>query len=1019
MDPAIYNERWVLSRRDWSGQYATHWTITPTSQEGDVDVVVPDDVDCVPLYPLRYGLTEESCRVDSLGNLSVAEYPGGPEGKTYGLRLLRPRSIVYLFYMDGDELQHLVYQVTEDVCFSPLPQELAAKAAEKSEFGDQDDFLFPMGAVITPWLPAPKIEVTNTIYLMVTDTLLTTETIDSLTGRLDELSGQVLTRVRTDQLAEGQRDVLPISGTLDDGRYVPEMQGELHYIRNPANLSWSESRPEAPNGSLAVSTLNRFFKRFNGEREDIEPLAVVLHDPVGVMSELNHRLATQLTALSEYCRDNARKLRVKEMIERLGDARYSELYDRHLKIGVDEDIREAVREQTGVDLSPEVVADAQGQLARNQRLSNYRAQEAGAFEQEFQQRLKELAQQVETAAAEQWNDWQGLQERYHAMLELYDETDDTNYLDLRVVVAHTLTGLFHDEQGQEYLKAQLDGERPLVNSLFYRALLGHPLVEAYVSEDATTAKKRFDEALAEPQLPMSLGNAQIRTLVDNSVGEALSRLQRVLNQLPDDAASAQLGMVVTALTRPASGAATTFWPSSWRAMLEILFGEAVIPEQVPASKVGSWFAHVAGGSTHQAFRPTEAANDPLYLLRTQKLDVDGSSQYTPLKAALKAHVHFWHGAKGFLGGLGMWASLDSVGKAIRQWGDKDGQALANSLNLGSAMLAVGASGTGLLAAGAGWSRDVRMVEQGREASRRAAQVADRVGNWAIAFAAASALLASTYDYILSREESGDARTLTLTGSLMKFGQTGVGAAHLLGKARSFNRVMGTAVEMSGNTLLTRGIQAGSSAALRVTAISASTVGWVILGLDALYTGIRAWHDQVVAEQKFTDWIGRSYWGTGNNSDGYPLQDVFGQNEVEELRQFYRLFQAPHFEVEHSAPIWDPAMSGVVEDGHTEVTVIFPGWQPQVSQFQLIHHSKVKVATRLSDSTLVESKDGYGKLTYQTWAMGDNIEISYWPNRFADEEFILYDEATEKQREQERREQLEKFNARQKEQGSAP
>ncbi|WP_110686967.1 toxin VasX [Salinicola aestuarinus] len=706
MSASSSGSRQTQAYLDWEGNHVANWTMTSSKLTDPVDVVIEAAKECIPLYPLRYGLTEESCRVDGLDGVTVGDYPAGPASKTYGLRLLRPRSIVYLFYSPEDsqegQPQHHVYQVTHEATFVPLPRHTATNAAEDQAFTEQRDFWFPMGVMATPWVPAPKHDVTDTVYLLVTDTLLTPATLADVCGRLEELSGTLLTKVVTSQLAEGQQDVLPLAGTLDNAAYVPEMRGGAGIPLQPADLSWSESRPDAPLGSQAVTTLQRFFTQFNGNREDIEPLVPILHDPVGVMSELNHRLATQITALSEHCADSARKLRVKEMIERLGDIRYDEISDRYQNFPIDQKVIDDVKKYYDKDISSETVANALGDVSRRQRLANYRADDAKAFLEQYEARQQQLVTEVETAAAEQWSDWQGLQQRYHALLELFDETDDTNFLDLRVVVANTLTGLFHDDQGQQWLQSQFEGETPVTNSVMYRALMGHPLVNDYVTQDGTTADKRFDETLAEPTQPLVMRNARVQALIDNTAGEAMDRLQRVIDRLPDDAASSQLGMVIAAVTRNRTNS-SAFWRSPSRAILEVLFGEAAIPQQVPANRIGEWFAQMAGGSAEFPFRPTQASNDPFYLVGTQKLDSRGSQTYSPLKATLKATTHFWHGVKGMMGGLGMWAATDSLGKAIHKLGDDDGKVLANSLNLGSAALATGASGTGLAGAGMGWA----------------------------------------------------------------------------------------------------------------------------------------------------------------------------------------------------------------------------------------------------------------------------------------------------------------------------
>ncbi len=233
--------------------------------------------------------------------------------------------------------------------------------------------------------------------------------------------------------------------------------------------------------------------------------------------------------------------------------------------------------------------------------------------------------------------------------------------------------------------------------------------------------------------------------------------------------------------------------------------------------------------------------------------------------------------------------------------------------------------------------------------------------------------------------------------------------------------LGQVQSLPGESLITRGAVRTASGVARVIGVSASTVGWVILGLEVLYSAIRSWHDAVVAERKFTDWIGRSCWGTGQSSDGEPLSGIFGQDDVEELRQFYRLFQAPRLEVNVNSPTYDPMGMTVIEAASSEVAIVFPGWQPQVSQFAVNHvyvGGNNVSAKRLSDTAQVEVEEGYGILRYRTDAIGvdSNVNIRYWPDRFADPTCVLHDEATEKRMAQDRIERLEQFQNRQ--QGSA-
>lgn len=74
----------------------------------------------IPLYPLRYGITDEPFDAKVFPTLSTAAYPALSNGKAYGLRVLRPRSYVYLLSREEGRMWTRHYQVTDNIRFAPI-----------------------------------------------------------------------------------------------------------------------------------------------------------------------------------------------------------------------------------------------------------------------------------------------------------------------------------------------------------------------------------------------------------------------------------------------------------------------------------------------------------------------------------------------------------------------------------------------------------------------------------------------------------------------------------------------------------------------------------------------------------------------------------------------------------------------------------------------------------------------------------------------------------------------------------
>lgn len=635
--------RTAPSSMDWDGSTLACWSLTDASCTDPVHVHILKPALCVPLYPLRYGLSQAGCTLAPVSATSCGDYPEPPTGKEWGLRLLRPQSIVYLMYhgaADAAEseagFQALPFQVTADARFAPLVE------------GESDS---PDDANAIPYLPAPPTDVADTVYLLVTDTRLTQATLDELAGRLDALAGTIVTRVKPAEPADGQQDVARVKGTLDSHIAVPEMASARYETRG-LDMRWSESLHDAPPGSQAVSTLQRLFLRLNpgkglagkglADKGPAEPLAAVLHDPVGALSELSNLLGGHLDDRGAYASEAARKLRVRDMIRELGDQKYAQAEGEARARANTRDPR------VFYHTPPDEYAEQQASKARDARLASYRKTEADAFHAAHEQKMEDYQREISQAAEALWRAWQGLQERYLQVMELHSDEDDQNFLDLRVVVANTVLGLVESTPGQQWLAAQLGDDGPAEGTLLHRVLMGHAALKHYIEQESLAAEQRFPEDdtydlseshSADIRLPGNLQRSTALKMLSAPTAAALARLQKTLETLPADGASQRIGLVTAALVfsgklkTPAS-----FLLSPYRAALEASEGSLLQQGSVPTGSIGSWMLREHNGTIARGFRNTT-------VMRAGDEVVTAYTAYQLHLSDLGSKLRFWHNVR--------------------------------------------------------------------------------------------------------------------------------------------------------------------------------------------------------------------------------------------------------------------------------------------------------------------------------------------------------------------------------------
>lgn len=264
---------------------------------------------CVPIYPLRYAIADVPYESSALPQLGTRGYPVLKGGKHYGLRLLRPGSYVYLFYFKDGRMWTQHYQVTENALFAAL------------WWGDKDyDDVTPgrhakphfIGA--TAYIPAPVASTAESVWLMVSDTLLSHCTLWQIEQDSYQLRSLLATPVKPTGGAE-QKHSLPAShlvAVAPELNVPPSLMIRQRSLQIPSAspFQWSESQPR----SVSAGHINQEMRLALRHDKEVVALAVVLQDPFGITSELNHLATTLVQAKAKFAADNAHKLSSAQLI---------------------------------------------------------------------------------------------------------------------------------------------------------------------------------------------------------------------------------------------------------------------------------------------------------------------------------------------------------------------------------------------------------------------------------------------------------------------------------------------------------------------------------------------------------------------------------------------------------------------------------------------------------------------------------------------------------------------------------
>ncbi|WP_175864706.1 toxin VasX [Burkholderia cepacia] len=712
---------------------------------------------------------------------------------------------------------------------------------------------------------------------------------------------------------------------------LPELSGQVY--------PWSASLPKKAAGqavadAMLVAAL---------PQKDIDLFAVALPDPVGMLMDLNQLVGAALQDQEPYVTEAARKLRVWGMIESLADAARQRA------------IQEAVTSVTigGVRTHADYPYQrGKAGYASRMRFADHQAYDA--FIKEHPKRLAILQKAVDVAALDLWEAFQSVKPAYTTLLTLYENKDIENFIDRRLVGACTLTGLVHHPKGEAYLQKYVttDGLTGWLHDL----VLGHPQVGDWVDW-------RNSGAVAGG-------------LINDAV---IERAQTLLKSIPADAASQQLSVMIGALVaRSKLRSPAQFWTSAYRPAFEALDGQLAGAVPVKLKDAGTWVRDQLGIEGGNGFRPRTVAQKANEMLTLYKMyDVQ---QVLNDMAEAPAKLRRAHNTRVGLGGLAVMVSTYNATMTFNALGKEDGLTLANALDVGGKVLGVGSSG--LFMAQVYRNRLSNLAsEAGQEAKAGTLKAsASKLELWAIGTAAIAALVLAVKDGGFGTyAERGAAAGWNAVSGAIAGTAAGLGGLYVLG---SLNPEW--LVGLARKDVLVARVPYG------VARMGAGTLGWILLGLDGLYSIARAAHDRVAAEQVVTDWIARSTWGNRRNNgyfDRTPL--VPYKSDAEELQAFYTLFLKPTIttDIQVLNTIGTLTIPGLGE--LRRITINLPGWKPQISKYKLTqaHGAKGHVAIYV-DPELVVEQDGVGVITLSNDVLIGKTEVEYWPNGFTEPNYVL-------------------------------
>ncbi len=700
-------------------------------------------------------------------------------------------------------------------------------------------------------------------------------------------------------------------------------------------------------------------------------LAIVMQDPIGLLSELSAMTAPAITEWAEYNAYSHRALWVSKVADSLLDPLYHKAYEDSYNNDV------AVRGTRGTSATGEPrlragkEADRAGNVARDQRrkfLNDDARQEFLKNDLAARGRLvKSLGQKTEPL----WRWWNHVGAgSWGPSLALYDTEDDFSFRAMRGAIARSVLALAYHDKGSQALADALLEHGPI--GVFHHAMLANSSVAGYVNSPAFIRPKTGDH-----------GDLILKTTsvgLDQAASAAMRALEELLQSVPADAASQQISQVVLGLlAKKGLMAPERFSGSRYARMLEVLDGTVmssapVLLDEVPDKLRDS--LRINGLTPFRRTRLNVAVNESMPFFEAHAIRVK-EAERTEQVRGLERRISLWHGLKMGASTLGIWGSAVNLSNAIKRLGQHDGALIARLFDVGANAASAVASGYGVQSA----TQYVAMQRAAIQGKVRGVNVlniditrAERRMIGAMGLSALAGAISAATDQFDTR---GKVRTYIIIDSLMQLSEAAIAAAYLFG-----------------------GKSAEKYAIAALTNFSSRPPGPVGLGLvafDVLRTLWASYVEEQKSEQKVCDWLDHCLWGN------HPRWDSAGTERLE----FMRLHREPRIEsdmifdeklAKATIPVIGPVLVNLMPV--RTVTVTLPGWLPQASAYALTQYKNLTSqgkeqsygdpdkARDFGDPNKVKLIDGVGYLTLETGTLIGDTVLTYWPNAFSDPEIFF-------------------------------
>lgn len=971
---------------------ATHKSGTSTSP--------PSCCKVIPVYPLRYAVVPK----DAPGNdydLPSLEKDAFPslEGSRYVLRPLRyNRGYVYIFDPKHPEKVIAFVYCTKRLIENPLFWRLQiddegrhsfiiSGLAEEQE-PDSKDWGNPF-----PYIPTFTHE-PETVSFLFSDFPLGKEQLDDFKKSGDSEIRQksavdIPLRKWIDAARSGAADPTDVRHTLG----ISAIPAQAFGFREEEGISFWEELDFSEYGMKVTLPTRQILDIVRGSNTPapFPALAVVLPDPIGLMSELNTSAARINARYIAYTSESARKLRASDGVELfLKEARRQieekkKKYPYFADFNKEDACKRLLRGRRYETLRGEEKKLVDEHLKRmeanhkkrletplSRRLDYVRDDERKTFLREHTQKLQELGEELkpcsrdilayDTACAP-WS-WRTAAET------LYDRLNTDGYIAFRATLARCLQGFVLEPEGVQRLTDMLpvEGEP---EELFSLLVAPETAVGKYIIDVKAEMQQGGSSAgHVEPRKGPPLGDvfAGAAGTLTILAQKRLDMLMKLLETVPADNASRMLAEAIAhanaKYARRAGSLKVLFRENSTtHILLETTTQQLAYKKTLTASEVPEAIIAMAGdqkGFPHPSRVQLYGARFKSVAVPKGKIGdlvmVVRIRDTLPLKPSHPALAFWstpkvWNNVKVGALGLGLLGSLYNAAVAFETLGEKDGQALAKCLNFGHEIAL--ASSTPYLM---------------KEVMKHGSTTGFLAGRAAMRFVGAAALCMLTKDILDARNQHGTVQNLSVADMVVQTAVLGTAAYYLAA----------TAMKVSVNAALF------------------GPGGLIVFALATISFAIKIWQEQEKKEQRITDWLNRCAWGRALPSESWiSTQETKPYDDQDEMKELFRIL--------HTPIMIRRRLGG--EAGLMRLEVLLPDWRPQLSAYELRiemrpFSSEPKKVPPLDNPDLVHDEgNGFGRLTVTAGSLEvpdgylnnegiDYAVLRYWPNKVtAPDDFV--------------------------------